>query len=158
MSTVLSSGVTLAAGLDSGQVDFWDVYTGKLLERINHVESGVGSIDWQSSLVAVSWVNNDLQLFDFKSKKKQRVAILTSEVRTVKFSKDSSFLAALDKQSRIHMWNLTKITRAQSNKCMGSESIAWHPFKRNILCIGCNITRTSRKEVSLQRAVRIEYS
>ncbi|KAJ3681626.1 hypothetical protein LUZ60_014199 [Juncus effusus] len=134
-------GRHLAIGLDSSNVQLWDVNTNKLMRTLRGIHSSrVGSLAWKSHILSTgsldaSIVNNDIRLPNHNI---SRFRSHTAEVCGLKWSNCGQHLASGGNDSLVNIWNLgqTNPSKTFRDHTAAVKALAWCPYQNNVLATG----------------------
>lgn len=141
--TVSPDGRTLAAGDADGNLELWDVQSGKKSRshKYNHaIEAVTFSAD--GKLLAVGDANRTVQVLDASSGAISRTLKSRSTIKSLDFSPDATLLAAGTGDPGLELWDLRAGTPSRTLKATGDHFatmpgfVAFSPDGRYVVCCG----------------------
>ncbi|KAF2139919.1 uncharacterized protein K452DRAFT_289302 [Aplosporella prunicola CBS 121167] len=134
-------GAYVAAGLDNGEVQIWDVEDGTKLRSMHGHPQRVGVMGWNKHLLSTGdrsglIINHDVRVAD------HNVAELTGhshEVCGLEWRSDGQMLASGGNDNLVNIWdarNLMEAKHTKTNHHAAVKALAWCPWQLNLLATG----------------------
>lgn len=134
-------GAYVAAGLDNGEVQIWDVEDGTKLRSMHGHQSRVGVMGWNKHLLSTGdrsglIINHDVRVAD------HNVAELsghTHEVCGLEWRSDGQMLASGGNDNLVNIWDarsLNEPKHTKTNHHAAVKALAWCPWQLNLLATG----------------------
>lgn len=134
-------GAYVAAGLDSGEVQIWDVEDGTKLRSMHGHQQRVGVMGWNKHLLSTGdrsglIINHDVRIAD------HNVAELSGhshEVCGLEWRSDGQMLASGGNDNLVNIWDarsLVEPKHTKTNHHAAVKALAWCPWQLNLLATG----------------------
>lgn len=107
-----NSGVHLAVGTNSGQLQVWDTVKVKMLKNLSGHDGRVGSIAWNSRFLSTGSRDKSILHRDLRTKNnfEAKLAGHKQEVCGLKWSFDEQQLASGGNDNKLLLWSVTNNT------------------------------------------------
>jgi len=135
-------GDHLAVGTNSGVVQIWDVKTGKRLRTMTGHSARVGTMSWNSSILASGSRDRTIYFRDVRLKQNftDELKGHRQEVCGLKWSPDCNQLASGGNDNKLFIWSLQNSGAGPVERfgahTAAVKAIAWSPHQHGVVCSG----------------------
>ena len=135
------NGTTLAVGTYTGSVQIWDANKTKQLRTLKSHDGRIGSLAWNSSVLATGSRDKSIIINDVKSKNcaLSNIQGHKQEVCGLKWSYDEQQLASGGNDNKLFIWNKNNYMRPSArftSHTAAVKALAWSPHQHGILVSG----------------------
>ncbi|KAG0636697.1 WD40-repeat-containing domain protein [Tuber brumale] len=134
-------GAYIALGLDSGDVQIWDVEDQAKLRTMGGHHSRVGVMSWNKAILSTGSRSGNIFNHDVRIAEHKTAELLshTSEVCGLEWRSDGAQLASGGNDNLVNIWDARSIQTpkwTKTNHKAAVKALAWCPWQLNLLATG----------------------
>jgi len=134
-------GAYVAVGLDSGDVQIWDVEDKTKLRTMSGHETRVGAMSWNKATLTTGSRSGNIFNHDVRIAEHKTAELLshTSEVCGLEWRSDGAQLASGGNDNLVNIWDARSMVTpkwSKTNHKAAVKALAWCPWQLNLLATG----------------------
>lgn len=137
VSSVKCNGNILCIGSSTGEMGFYDITTGKLIQKSRHHLNRVSALSWNGNVISSGDKEGVICNYDIRSNVATRLARHDNEICGLSWSNDLKYLASGGDDNIIKIWQMgSNNPLILSGHKSAVKALAWCPWRSGILASG----------------------